>query len=282
MNRLFAFGCSLTDYSWPMWPWFLTDQFDIVYNYGRAGAGNEYIFNQFMHALKKHSIQSSDTVVISWSTYPRCDFYLDTGWHLMGNIFCNYDVNFINKIWSLKGAIDKTWVFIHAAIEILQTKNISFCFISVDDIFGPPNQAEISSIPWDITYEASLPEYFRGNARDFFCKEPWMTWVQSQPNWNAYRFEYDTRVRTDGHPSMLSMHEGVKQLIKPKLSLSHQAWIDDVVNDCDIMIKTMPLCQWTVFCNLLNKVRPSVPYFVTKEHLLEYRNVLLEFVHQNT
>ena len=50
-TRIFTFGCSFTDYIWPTWANIIAYDLNIPFhNYGRGGAGNQFIFNTIMQA----------------------------------------------------------------------------------------------------------------------------------------------------------------------------------------------------------------------------------------
>jgi hypothetical protein len=54
MRRLFAFGCSFTNYRWSTWADCLAPEFDYFENWGQAGAGNHYIFNSVMECDQRN------------------------------------------------------------------------------------------------------------------------------------------------------------------------------------------------------------------------------------
>ena len=72
-NRLFTVGCSYTSYIWPGYSEFLGTNFDTLYNYGKAGAGNTYIFNTACRILNRYKPTENDTVIVQWSATSRFD-----------------------------------------------------------------------------------------------------------------------------------------------------------------------------------------------------------------
>lgn len=93
-KRLFAFGCSYTRYSWPMWPEIIKQEFgDQIeyYNLGCSGAGNEYIRHQLFSAHQEFSFNHDDLVMVCWSSAFRNDWFLESTrkwrkWNTEGNI----------------------------------------------------------------------------------------------------------------------------------------------------------------------------------------------------
>jgi len=88
-NRIFAFGCSFTNYYWPTWADLLAHenpQADYN-NRGQTGAGNIFIMTQVSQAMRYFNIQEDDLVMIMWSTFYRHDAYRKNFWRLPGNIY---------------------------------------------------------------------------------------------------------------------------------------------------------------------------------------------------
>jgi hypothetical protein len=87
MTRLFAFGCSFTNYRWSTWADCLAPEFDSFENWGQAGGGNHYIFNSVMEADQRHHFGAGDTVIVCWTSFTRDDRYVNGRWHTLGNMF---------------------------------------------------------------------------------------------------------------------------------------------------------------------------------------------------
>lgn len=85
MNRLFAFGCSFTNYRWQTWVDSIADQFDEVQNWGMSGSGNQSISIRLTQCHKSHNITKDDTVLIMWTNVAREDRWSTAGWQNAGN-----------------------------------------------------------------------------------------------------------------------------------------------------------------------------------------------------
>ena len=85
MNRLFAFGCSFTNYRWQTWVDSIADQFDEVQNWGMTGSGNQSISIRLTQCHKSHNITKDDTVLIMWTNVAREDRWSTAGWQNAGN-----------------------------------------------------------------------------------------------------------------------------------------------------------------------------------------------------
>ena len=139
MRHFHAFGCSFTCWTWGTWA-------DIIHssltakeicgftNHGRAGAGNGFIFNKFIHALD--NITSDDVVMIMWTNVSREDRFIDGDWKTEGNIFTNrfYDDDFIKKYVDIRGYYERDIPIMHAVQRILDNIGCEHKIMSMVDI----------------------------------------------------------------------------------------------------------------------------------------------------
>lgn len=88
--RIFTFGCSLTQYFYPTWADIVIKHFEEKYNatgtnWGKSGAGNQYIASKVMEANAIHKFNSDDIVLIQWTSMYREDrYHEDKGWYCPG------------------------------------------------------------------------------------------------------------------------------------------------------------------------------------------------------
>ena len=75
MKRLFAFGCSFTNYAWPSYADFLGYAFDKYENWGFPGFGNRAIAERVAECHAKNSLCKEDTVLVQWTSHTRNDFH---------------------------------------------------------------------------------------------------------------------------------------------------------------------------------------------------------------
>ena len=101
-KRVYAFGCSMTKYAWPTWADIYGGGLygENFYNYGRCGAGNQYIATK----ISETNINSDDLVLVMWSNHTRLDTYKES-WVTPGNVVTQdtYDINFIRSLFSEEG-----------------------------------------------------------------------------------------------------------------------------------------------------------------------------------
>jgi len=109
-QRIFTFGCSLTDYHWPTWADVLSIQSKLpVYNAGRSGLGNVGISYRLVEYDQRFKFNEQDLIFILWTSWTREDRFINGNWAAYGNIFNNhlYDDKFIKKYWSWENDIIK-------------------------------------------------------------------------------------------------------------------------------------------------------------------------------
>lgn len=90
--RLFTFGCSITQFFYPTWAdlliWHFGDKMELSENWGKSGAGNQYIFTRIWEADSIYNFNKDDIVIVQWSAMFRDDrFILNHGWHVAGNLY---------------------------------------------------------------------------------------------------------------------------------------------------------------------------------------------------
>lgn len=88
--KVIAIGCSLTSYFYPTWADITLHHYKTKYdakteNWGRSGAGNQYIGTRLMEAVTHHELSEGDIVLIQWTNMFREDRYHEgKGWHTPG------------------------------------------------------------------------------------------------------------------------------------------------------------------------------------------------------
>jgi len=134
MTRLFAFGCSFTNYRWSTWADCLAPEFDSFENWGQSGAGNEFIFNSVMEADQRQQFGPQDTVIVCWTTATREDRYVNERWHTLGNMFsCPiYNKEYLATHVDERGLLIKTLAYVKAVKTLLEKRQVQWKFLSMD------------------------------------------------------------------------------------------------------------------------------------------------------
>ena len=138
-KRIFTFGCSFTNWCWTTWADILGYELNIpFYNYGRAAAGNQYIFNVLMQAINTLNVDSDDLIAVCWTNVCREDRRLQEGWVTPGNIFTALD-NVYNEEYLKKfvnfpvGYAVRDFATIDAVRRILDSIGCQYHFFSMSD-----------------------------------------------------------------------------------------------------------------------------------------------------
>jgi hypothetical protein len=137
VKRLFTFGCSFTEYFWSAWPEIIALDLDVpLYNFGRSGAGNQYISNMIAHADSIYNFTENDLVIVSWTNVCREDRWVNGRWITPGNIFTQgeYDENFIKKWGDPVGYLMRDLSLIKLTGAFLKLKKCQYHFFSMVDI----------------------------------------------------------------------------------------------------------------------------------------------------
>lgn len=110
-KRFFAFGCSLTSYSWPTWADIIAHSFEQngkeAYNFGVAGSGYLGVLYNIMKADEMYNFTDDDLIIIMWSSWNREDRIFNSTWSRWGNTLNSpVQENFL-PVWSLEFDIIK-------------------------------------------------------------------------------------------------------------------------------------------------------------------------------
>lgn len=111
-KRIFAFGCSMTNYHWPTWANVIAVHLNLpLYNYAIQGCGNVSIMHRMVEADIIHTFKDDDLILVLWSGWNREDRFRDNHWISGGPVlnkgnksYCSY---FREKYWTLENDIVK-------------------------------------------------------------------------------------------------------------------------------------------------------------------------------
>jgi hypothetical protein len=119
------------------WPQILARHLNIpLYNLGRSGAGNSYMFNQLMQVDAEYEITPDDLVVICWTNVCREDRYAHGEWHVTGNLFSSnvYHPDWVKQWGDPEGFALRDYALIKGADEFLQSVGCSHQHLSMCNI----------------------------------------------------------------------------------------------------------------------------------------------------
>ena len=92
--RIFAFGCSLSQYFFPTWADILIYQYKNKgyhgENWAKSGAGNQYINTRLWEANTIYKFNKEDIILLQWTSMFREDrYHMNKGWWTPGNFNLN-------------------------------------------------------------------------------------------------------------------------------------------------------------------------------------------------
>jgi hypothetical protein len=131
-KRLFAFGCSFTNYKWPTWADILGCEFDYFENWGQDGAGNQYMFNSLIECNQQNKFTKDDTVIICWTNVDREDRYTDR-WLSGGNVYYShaYPSEWVKKFITDRGCLIRDLAMIKSIDIVLSSIGCNYKFLSM-------------------------------------------------------------------------------------------------------------------------------------------------------
>lgn len=278
MSRLIVSGCSFTNYWHPTWAWFLSSAYDETYNYGKSGAGNEYIYHSIIDADTDLQLTENDTVVIAWSGYSRFDRFIKTDthpqWLTHGDWSHNPDKS-LESFVSDDGWARKSVNYIAATARYLKSKNIKYIFTSLYDLRVRSSDSG-SKTHTDTYIVKLLDDIYNDNFIYPYGLAP-----------KIWRHRDDSQSGTrGGHPN-LSEHQLLATGIAAKLGVTMDthidlAYYDSLISDdtsSDFFGKILPLLHKQNIACILTKesecISPSIEkYYSTTIH--EYKKLVTE------
>ena len=210
IKRFFAFGCSLTSYSYLTWADLIGVNFDEYYNYGLAGASNTYIMNRLVEADDKFKFNpTTDLVIVMLTGIGRFSYMDKDQWITNGDLHSFYSNTkhfntgkLLDVIWNEAWFVYQSWVAAKVIKNLLLSKNISHKIL-----MGVDNRAYLNN-PVDI--ESKQIRYVQEiyNLLDF--KKSLYEWrEESQENQDSPFWE--DKNHEDGHPSPRAYLKFIKE-----------------------------------------------------------------------
>lgn len=221
VQRLFTFGCSFTKYHWTTWPEIVAYELDVpLYNYGRSGAGNQYIANMISQADAIHNFTENDLIMVSWTNVCREDRYRNQNWITPGNIFTQnvYDNKYVEKWVDPNGYILRDLCTIKFTINFLENKNCQFHMMSMCDIIDTIDQAQANVLK-DLSFKEKIIEMYKKELNQIHPNFFNVLWKN---NLQKYKFPRDkeeiSEFFSDGHPTPLEHLEYLQNIFPDTFS----------------------------------------------------------------
>lgn len=202
-RRLVTFGCSFTEYFWPTWANIISYDIDVpLYNYGKKGASNQYIFNMLMQADHYLKLDQNDLVMICWTSVYRNDIHKNGHWVTPGCVY--HDTDSKTVISDPVGFSIRDFAVIKASYEFLKNKNIPFHFLKMID-FDRPSQ-DSPEEKFHLSELENIYGYYLNNIQRSFYD---VVWNNSLDNKNKNMFAVH-KLFKDNHPDILEHFKYIK------------------------------------------------------------------------
>lgn len=235
-QRVFAFGCSFTNYRWPTWADLLSLEckYATYHNFARAGLGNTAIFCRLVEANKRFNFTNSDLILLMWSSFCREDRWLSGRWFPRGNVYnSDYPKEFVKNFTDPVGYLIRDHALINGANAYLNNLNCdklilrSTPFLHTEKEFEDDNNYIIKQL--EILYKAD------------YEKMP-IDYYTAHQNWNQIetKFQENGSIRHDGHPSSMSyynyiIHLGISLSEKTRLFAEESDEIMSIIPDVKLL-----------------------------------------------
>ena len=238
-KRLFAFGCSFTNYAWPMWPEILGYGLNIpVYNFGRSGAGNQYIFNILMQINALYNFTNDDLIIICWTNICRDDRYFNNEWVTPGNIFSNkfYDNSYIEKYVDPVGYYVRDYATIYAVDNFLKLKDIDYKFFSMLDVIKQADQFKTLNFAKN-NFLTNLEKIYKKSLDIIHPSFYEVLWNNNLENKKLKEKEIHPNF-TDLHPDPLESYEYLIKSLNINFDSEKIAYITELNDELHTIIKS--------------------------------------------
>jgi len=226
-TRLVVSGCSFTDYCWSTWADYLGAEFNEFRNVGIAGGDNATIARSVVDQAR-----SGDTVVIMWSGFDRWSRYRDTPksspsnkhdphWHHLGSI--RGDKTFLVNFYHCVERFQTTMDYMYLVDCDSYRKKYTVYHFSAFPFFTGETEKEVDAKLLDI--------YKKYNIANNHVEGISLLDYQEQNNqYMLTRHQYHPD-GTDNHPTPLTHWEYCNKIIAPKLGLSINTTLDQVMQE---------------------------------------------------
>jgi hypothetical protein len=141
MSRIFTFGCSFVDYTWPTWA-------DIIlynnngYNFGISGGGFDSILYRILESDRKYKFTPSDKIIVIFTTPLRLDVMLygnseskNLYWVAAGQFTNTSYLKYNDELFCIDGLIYKSYNNIILIDNYLKNKKLNYIFGSVNNLY---------------------------------------------------------------------------------------------------------------------------------------------------
>lgn len=133
-RRIFAFGCSFTEYTWPTWADMILYNNEGV-NYGICGGGFENILNNLVQCDFDYKLTPEDVIVIVYPNLLRWDCAIYPKTKGFGNAMTSPWAEYKEELWNIDGMVYKNLNIMIMIDTFLKSKGVIYRYSSITKIF---------------------------------------------------------------------------------------------------------------------------------------------------
>lgn len=137
MKRIFTFGCSFTDYSWPTWADLILHK-NKGLNYGICGGGFEQIMNSLVQCDKDYKLTDTDQIIIVYPNLLRWDMPFYPNMLCVGNALTSPWKDHLDVLYNLEGLTYKNLNLMVMIDNFLKQKKVHYRYSSILPLFEHP------------------------------------------------------------------------------------------------------------------------------------------------
>lgn len=129
--RIFAFGCSFSNWLWPTWPDIIAKSYPNVniQNWALYGTSNVSIYHRMLQCDLINNFKDNDIIIVGWTTWSRSHLFRNNKWDNEGNYFNPRSKINVEKVWCPEDDIIKN----------------SFALISANKLFNIDYQFDVQT-----------------------------------------------------------------------------------------------------------------------------------------
>lgn len=248
MTRLFTFGCSFTQYTWPMWSDIFGLEFDHFENWGISGVGNVAIANRIVECHVKNNFTPEDIIVVQWSSHIRNDYHLfrrppvgrDSviNWKTKGSMFNYLNKDLYDKKWMINFFDERSYIMlslnaIHSSQLFLESTGCQWAMTTIGDFNKLGSDYNINPVGYgenrsdkSIDLWTEFPTFLPYKDKIWNDKFNWVEpigkycWQQEEELY-SWQDPSDPKPWVDPHPSVNLNIDWLYNKLKPALGLDN-------------------------------------------------------------
>lgn len=209
-KRFFSFGCSFTNYKWPMWPEIVANYIPTTYNFGCAGSDNRLIYLRILEADCLYNFNEDDLIIVMWTNIWRDTIFdPDISWQLQRINDSQLKFNQLNFIF-------RDFCFFKSIHNFLENKKVSYDFLSISgysfDLFKSfhlfqHTQKELDEVKNLINLFSPTLNQFKPSMFEVIYEKNW------QPQYPfSLMINHENKKTIDNHPTPHMSFEYLKKM----------------------------------------------------------------------